>query len=237
VLGTPRVPDRPNLKRRELILTVFLACRGGRVSASAVQDALWNGRAVQGKTVWNLVGQTRSALGLLPDGTDVLPPSDRTLRMKGLSAGVTTDLAIVRCLYEQAQTVSSSEAIGLLRRALALVEGPPFDADGYDWAHHGTQDVSDASRLIEQSAEQLVNLALDNDDIDIAREAVAQGLRGLPGDEVLYRLRMKVEHHAGNLTGVSAAFDELMRHLADFDTDPSPSTLDLRRELLGATRA
>jgi nucleoid-associated protein YgaU len=236
VLGTPRVPDRPELKRRELILTVYLACRGARVNASAVQDALWNGQAVQGKTVWNLVGQTRKALGELPDGTWALPPSDRMRNMKGMSPGVTTDLAIFRYLCEQAQTASSSEAIGLLRQALALVEGPPFDAPGYDWAHHGTQDVADACRLIEQATEQLVNLALDVDDVDIAREAIAQGLRGLPGDEVLYRLRMKVEHHAGNLTGVSAAFDELLRHLADFDADPSPSTLELRRELLGTAR-
>jgi hypothetical protein len=91
--------------------------------------------------------------------------------------------------------------------------------------------------MIEQATEQLVNFALDVDEIDIAREAIAQGLRGLPGDEILYRLRMKVEHHAGNLTGVSSAYEELLRHLADFDADPSPSTLELRRELLGVTRA
>src|SRR5690606_8502286 len=39
VLGTPTVPDRPGLGRRELILTVLLACRAGPVAASAVQDA------------------------------------------------------------------------------------------------------------------------------------------------------------------------------------------------------
>lgn len=236
VLGTPRVPDRPNLKRREIVLTAYLACRGGQVNASAVQDALWNGQAVQGKTVWNLVGRTRTALGQLPNGTWALPPADRNRRMKGLAPGVTTDLAILRHLYEQAQDVSSAEAIGLLRQGLALVEGPPFDADGYDWAHHGTQDVAEASRLIEQAAEQLVDLALDNDDIDTAREAITQGLRGLPGDEVLYRLRMRVEHHAGNLPGVSAAYDELLRYLAELEAEPSPSTVELHRELLGTVR-
>jgi hypothetical protein len=236
VLGMPSVPDRPDLTRRQLILTVYLACRGRRVNASAVQDALWNGRAVQGKTVWNLVGSTRTALGKLPNGNWALTQSDRNRHVKGLDPAVTTDLAILRHLHDQAQNSSSSEAIGLLRQALALVEGPPFDADGYDWAHHGTQDVAEASRLIEQTAEQLVNLALDIDDVDMAREAIAQGLRGIPGDEVLYRLRMKTEHHAGNLTGVSAAYDELVRHLADYDADPSPSTIELRRELLGAAR-
>lgn len=94
-------------------------CRGRQVNASAVQDALWNGRAVQGKTVWNLVGRTRTALGTLPDGTWALPPADGTRRMKGLDPAVTTDLAILRYLYEQAQNGSSSEAIGSLREALA----------------------------------------------------------------------------------------------------------------------
>jgi hypothetical protein len=206
------------------------------VNASAVQDALWNGQAVQGKTVWNLVGRTRTALGQLPDGTWALPPSDRNRRMRGLAPGVTTDLAILRHLYEQALDVSSAEAIGLLRQGLALVEGPPFDADRYDWAHHGTQDVAEASRLVEQASEQLVDLALDNDDIDTARESITQGLRGLPGDEILYRLRMRVEHHAGNLPGVTAAYDELLRYLAELETEPSPSTVELHRELLGTVR-
>lgn len=237
VLGTPRIPDRPNLKRRETILTAFLACREGAVNASAVQDALWNGQAVQGKTLWNLVGATRTALGQLPDGTWVLPPSDRNRRMQGLAEGVTTDLAILRYLCDQARQVSSSEAIGLLQQGLGHVEGPPFDADGYDWAHHGTQHVAEAAALIERAVEHLVNLALDVDDTGIARDAIRIGLRGLPGHEVLYRLRMRVEHHAGNLSGVAVAFDELVQYLAEFETVPSSATVELHRDLVRPSRA
>jgi nucleoid-associated protein YgaU len=236
VLGIPRVPDRPNLRRRETILTAFLACRGGPVNASAVQDALWNGQAVQGKTLWNLVGATRTALGQLPDGTWVLPPSDRNRRMQALADGVTTDLAILRFLCDLARHVSSSEAIGLLQQGLALVDGPPFDADGYDWAHHGTQYVAEASALIEQAVDHLVNLTLDVDDVPAARDAIRLGLRGLPGHEVLYRLRMRVEHHAGNLSGIAAAFDELVQYLAEFETVPSPATVELHRDLVRPIR-
>ena len=81
------------------------------------------------------------------------------------------------------------------------------------------------------------NRTLDADDIDAAREAAVQALRGLPGDEVLYRLRMRVEHHAGNPAGVAAAYDELIRYLDEFDAEPSPATLDLHRLLLGTARA
>lgn len=232
VLGTPFVPDRPELGRRELILTVYLACREGPVAASAAQDALWGGKPVEAKTVWNVIGATRRALGDLDDGTALLPAADRT---RGgtlqLAPGVTTDLAQLRGIVGQAGTVSSSEAIGLLREALALVTGPPFDAVGYDWAFRD-QDVAEAATLIEHAVQQLVELALDAGLVDVAREAIMRGLRGLPGNEELYRCRMRVEHHAGNLAAVTAAYEELVTYLTDLETEPSPATDGLFRELV-----
>lgn len=232
VLGAPSVPDRPDLGRRELILTAYLACREGPVAASAVQDALWGGKPVEAKTVWNVIGATRRALGDLDDGTPVLPAADRsrsgTLQ---LAPGVRTDLALLRRIVEQAECVASSEAIELLREALALVTGPPFDAVGFDWAYRD-QDVAEASTLIEHAAERLVDLALDAGQVDIARDAVVRGLRGLPGNEELYRCRLRVEHHAGNLAGVTAAYEELVTYLTDLETEPSPATAALFQDLV-----
>lgn len=231
VLGTPSVPDRPDIGRRELILTTYLACRQGPVAASAVQDALWGGKPVETKTVWNVIGATRRALGDMDDGCPVLPAADRT---RGgslqLAEGVATDLALLRQLVNQADGSSSSEAIVLLREGLTFVTGPPFDAVGYDWAYRD-QDVAEASTLIEQTAERLVELALEAGQLDIAREAVVRGLRGLPGNEELYRCRMRVEHHAGNLAGVTAAYEELVTYLDDLETEPSPATSALFHEL------
>jgi hypothetical protein len=232
VLGAPTVPDRPDLGRRELILTVYLACQDGPVAASAVQDALWGGKPVEAKTVWNVIGSTRKALGDLPDGTSVLPAADRsrggTLR---LARGVSTDLSVMRSLVARATAASSSKAVELLREALMLVNGPPFDAVGYDWAYRD-QDVAEASALIEQATEQLVDHALDAGLVDVARDAIVRGLRGLPGNEELYRCRMRVEHRAGNLAGVTAAYEELVTYLADLDTEPSPATAALFHDLV-----
>lgn len=231
VLGTPSVPGRPDIGRRETILTAYLACREGPVAASALQDALWGGKPVETKTVWNLIGATRRALGDLDDGRPVLPAADRsrggTLQ---LSDGVTTDLAQLRDLVRQAEGASSLTALELLREGLSLVTGPPFDAVGYDWAYRD-QDVAEASTVIEQAAEQLTELALEADQVDIAREAVVRGLRGLPGNEELYRCRMRVEHHAGNLAGVTAAYEELVAYLNDLETVPSPATSALFHDL------
>jgi hypothetical protein len=232
VLGVPSVPDRPALGRREIALTVFLACRDRPVTAAAVQDALWNGRAVEPKTLWNMVATARSKLGTLDDGRVVLPAADRTANTLCLADGVETDIGVLRRCVELAAGFASSEAIGALRRGVELVEGPPFDAPGYDWAHHGTQDVAEASALIETAVERLVGLAREHAELDVARHAIQRGLRGLPGNEVLYRLRMRVEHQAGNLAAVAAVYDELVRFLSELDTTPSPATTALRNDLL-----
>ena len=230
VLGVPSIPLRPGLARRELILAVLLACRGGTVAASAAQDALWGGKAVEAKTVWNFVTRTRTALGEFPDGRAVMPAADRTRGTLRLDRHVTTDLDLLVGGLEQARRSSSGEAIGLLRECLALVDGPPFDAAGYDWAHRD-QDVAYASTAIEQAAETLVKLALEADLVDVAREAITRGLRGLPGNEPLYRCRMRVEHHAGNHSAIVAAYDELGVYLADLDAEVSPATTALYHDL------
>jgi hypothetical protein len=54
----------------------------------------------------------------------------------------------------------------------------------------------------------------------------------LPGNEVLYRCRLRVEHHGGNLAGVNAAYDELVTYLADLEAEPSARTTALYRELV-----
>jgi len=235
VLGTPRVPDRPDLGRRELILTVLLACRRRPVAASAAQDALWGGKPVEAKTVWNVIGGTRKALGDLSDGTPVMPSADRARGTLRVARGVITDLTVLHRLVEQARQAPSSEAISLLREGLELVVGPPFDAAGYDWAHRD-QDVAEASTLIEHATERLVELALDAGLVDVARDAIVRGLRGLPGNEELYRCRMHVEHRGGNLPGVSAAYEELVTYLADLETEPSPSTTALYQDLVRPIR-
>ncbi|HWL41773.1 MAG TPA: BTAD domain-containing putative transcriptional regulator [Ilumatobacter sp.] len=233
VLGVPAIPDRPGIGPRELIVAVLLACRDGAVAASTAQDAVWPGKALEVKTAWNLYAKTRRALGAFADGTPVMPSADRARGMLRLDQRVTTDVAVLHGLVEEAAERSSVDAIALLRDGLALVQGPPFDGAGFDWAHRD-QDVADASALIERAVDMLVDLALQADDIDVAREAVTRGLRGLPGDEQLYRRRMRLEARAGNHAGVVAAYDELTTHLAEFDTQPAAATSALYHELIRA---
>jgi DNA-binding SARP family transcriptional activator len=230
VLGSPVVLGHETMRRREAALAVLLACVGHPVTIDAVQDAIWAGAAVADKTVWNLISRTRVALGNLPDGRPAFPPMSRPDYTMTLNVDVWTDYALLKAHYEQALTEPSSRAIPILRDGLALIDGPPFAADGYDWAHLA-QYVADAEALIERTSEHLIDLALTAGDTDLARHAALQGLRGLPGNEVLYRSRLRIENQAGNQTAVHTAYHELITYLTDLDTEPSDQTSTLYRQL------
>ena len=76
-----------------------------------------------------------------------------------------------------------------------------------------------------------VALAVEAGQHDLAQHAISRGLRGLPGDEHLYRLRMRLEAHAGNTRGLVAAYEELCVYLADLEVEPPPATTALYNEL------
>ena len=84
-----------------------------------------------------------------------------------------------------------------------------------------------------EAAKQLYQLAVDADDLATARFALVQGLKGVPGHEDLYRLRMQLEHRASNTSAVHAAFSELTRQLTVLDCTPSTETVTLYRDLVG----
>ncbi|WP_040492317.1 LysM peptidoglycan-binding domain-containing protein [Ilumatobacter nonamiensis] len=230
VLGRPAVADFPELGRMDTNVVVFLATNGGEVTDSQLIDAVWNGRMVEQGTVWNRISKVRSIVGpLLPARAS----GDDTIR---LARSARTDLDYFTALVEYADDGSSDEAIGLLSDALDLVNGPPFDAPGYEWSHQH-QHHSRACGLVESTALRLVDLALDAGALASARRGVTQALKALPANEPLYRARMRIESAADNPSGVAAAFDELASLLAEMSEDgvefePSLRTVRLRSDLL-----
>jgi DNA-binding SARP family transcriptional activator len=164
-----------------------------------------------------------------------MPAADRAHGTLRLNPRVTTDLTLLAEVLQRSRDASSAHAMTLLEQGLDLVSGSPLDAPGYDWAHRD-QDVSAVSSTIEQTVERLVELALDAGRIDVARKAISRGLRALPGNELLYRHRIRTEHQAGKHAGVIAAYEELRSYLADLDTTPSESTISLYDDLIGRNR-
>ncbi len=178
VLGKPGVVDRPELSRRELMVVVYMACAGRPVHNDDIRDAIWGGEPISAKSAYNLVARARSKLGLW-DGTPILAkpvPPHNTL---ALADGVTTDLALLRALTAAAAQQNPQEALATIGRALALIDGAPFDAPGYEWAHLSLL-AADASTAIEETVLAGVRLSIGADDPGAAQAALVTGLRALP---------------------------------------------------------
>ena len=231
VLGTPSVPDRPALGRREIVITALLACKEGPTLGSAVQDAVWQGEPIESKTVWNVMSLVRTALGEFPDGAQVLPGFDRSRGKVQLDQRVTTDLALLRRAVKAAAELSSAEAIRVLGAALQHVEGPPFDDKGYDWAYTD-QLVNEAMSLVVEGTRRFVDLTLDAGLLDSARDAVSRALRCVPGTECLYQCRIRIEGAANNPAAAKIAYQEAIAALAEVDCEPSTTTIELYEQAL-----
>lgn len=202
VLGAPEVLGRP-LGKIETSILVYLACHGGRRRDAQVINAVWNGKAIDIKTLWNRISLARSVLGgeLIPQRA---PNSSNVV----LSERVMTDLDILTRLHARSADVAEAEALDLLLRGLDLIDGVPFDSPEYEWSFE-SQDHATACEEVESAALRCVDVAMNLGDLDAARRAVTQGLRALPLNEPLYRARARIESASGNPEGARQALAEL----------------------------
>ena len=239
VLGVPRLEPAPaSMSRLERMVVVYLAAVGGEAPASRVRDAVWNGRRRSSKTFSNTVSRIRAQLGpdIVPGRlTDPRSGDDGTAAVRLVNT--LTDLDVMESMVGHAHRLPSSEALRLLLEALELVTGEPFDDLSCEWPN--TEQLRyRASQTIEGAALRAVELALAADDLVAARQAVGRGLVGLPGNEVLYRARMRIEAQAGNRAGVRLVYTELLSVLEDLSGDahdagdPSPATQQLFAQLI-----
>lgn len=222
LIGKPCIDGVSGLSSLATSIVAYLATRGGEVPTDQVMEAVWNGAAIERKTLNNHLSTIRAKLG------ELLPPiskSTGTLRLVGYTL---TDLQLLAQLYGQAKLASSGDAMRLLRHGLDLVGGTPFNDTHYEWSQMA-QHRAEADCLIEQVALALVDLTVEEGDYDAARAAIISGLRGVPMSEPLYRARMNVEAASGDLHAVTKAYTELTLLLDDMIAgfEPSDQTTDL----------
>ncbi|MGH9014008.1 MAG: LysM peptidoglycan-binding domain-containing protein [Acidimicrobiia bacterium] len=226
VIGTARA-----LSDLETELVAFLATRQEPVEPDAAQTALWPQRAVSPKRWWNVVSETRKALGAATDGEFHLPPVPKGQRI-ALAPRVGTDLDRIRGRLRAAEHQASGDAIATLTDALKAVRGRPFTGRGYAWANADGL-VAFAEAVVSDAAHLLASLCMETGDPGAALDATAAGLRAAPANEVLYRDRMRAHHQAGNISGVEAAMRDLCAALEVEDPcdELHPDTVALFEEL------
>lgn len=227
VLGRPQVEHEAKLSQLETSLVAYLACRGGSVPTEDVMDAVWKGSLIERATLFNRLSKIRAKLG---GGVAPIAKSDSTVRLDGV---VVTDLQLLHDFYERAKLEPSGEAMQLLKAGLDLIEGPPFDGPGFEWAY-SLQLHSAAMTLVRDATVALVDLAIESRDFALARMATKSGLRSARLSEEIYRARMRIEATAGNPAGVRQAYDELALLLDELGDgyEPDEETRRLLHALL-----
>jgi Bacterial transcriptional activator domain len=192
---------------KSLELIVYLACHPGGVSVDRLKAALWPERVPRPQTWMNRVSSCRQLLGTGGDGELLLPHFEGQIAR--LSPLVRNDVALIEAALGQSGADPAS-AITVLREALALVRGRPFDAPtGYEWAY-GELHVAHAERVVVDAAHRLAALALGVGEWRVALWASEQGLSVASCDESLYQDRMRALHAGGDMRAVDAAMRDLL---------------------------
>jgi hypothetical protein len=204
------------------------------VPGPRLQEALWPlGRdesdvragSVKGATLRSTMSRLRTALGTDSLGRPHLPPAKN---------GTYTLGPRYRCTWSRfkakvaaADKASSAESIELLKEALALVRGRPFEdapAAYFAWADDSPL-VSDIERAVADAAEKLGERALQAGDPELADWAASQGLLVVPVREDLYRVRFQAAFDAGDPDGLDAAHTEAVRAIRTH-IDPAEALQD-----------
>ena len=207
VRGAERTIDR----RRSLELVTYLALRPEGVDESRLRAVLWPESDPSRENFNQTVSRARQPLGHAVDGTLHFPRLfDDEGSLYRLGPTVTTDAALLEQAYRSAKREGSGEAMEHLASMLALIRGLPFEGTKGGWEWTFTEGHS--ARLAAMAAEAahlVAQWSIECGEIERALWATAQGLRAAPGDEVLYRDRMRAHERAGNLAGVESVMKEL----------------------------
>lgn len=204
-----------------------------QVPTQRLRDTFWPGGSR--KTADNAISDLRTRLGADTSGAPVLgtATNDGTYQ---LSDDVGCDWTRVAHLVEEASRREPDEASVLLRAALEHVEGQAgrdAPTSTYAWLIDDYDTYSRIASTVTDGAHRLGELALAAGDTDLADWAAMKGLVAVPGNEAMYRLRMRVSAAGGDGNGVREAFQGAARCAAEMGpwVEVEPETEHLLNEL------
>jgi DNA-binding SARP family transcriptional activator len=222
-------------KGREAL--AFLAThRAGHITGDTLVERLWPGHdaAKAGRNLHQTMLELRAATGLGPAGEAYVPALSGGERQYRLAASVGTDVDVLRAALDRAKARPDAKGRMMLRSALGLVAGVPFDhvGRGYEWAHSEGL-VSQVEILVTDACHRLSVMAREAGDYETAEWAAVQGLVLAPGHEQLYRDIMEARAASGNTGGVTRAWDELNDILEADQQEPDAATEAVFRRITG----
>ncbi len=227
-------------RRRSIELAVYLALHPEGVTAGRLKTAIWPDTELAQGTFNTTVYRARVGLGVDRTGQHHLPHAVNIGACYSLGPYLATDLARFTNLVRSSKAaVDAAEEIDLLRSAIELLRGQPFEGvtSGYEWAF--TEGIiTETEAMIADAAHRLAQLLLAGGDHEAAAWAAQRGLKSVPGSEPLFRDRMEAAHLAGDPAAVDRIVEELCHYVETLDPfdDLHPETIELWRRI-GRPRA
>ncbi|MGH9135337.1 MAG: AfsR/SARP family transcriptional regulator, partial [Ilumatobacteraceae bacterium] len=227
-----RAAEFERSKTRELI--AWLATHRGRSTRTLARTALWE-LDVRDATFSNVVSEARRAMARLVEPPVAVEWLARTLTEElPLHDLVRTDAELVEQHLAAARRLPPDRAIEILRPAVEMVRGMPFEGTSYLWPD--AEGITSSLVLLATSAaSELARQHLALGQIDGVFWATGQGLQVLPGHEDLIALRMQAHAAMGDLAGVRHEWHCYERVIAAdpwSDGEPARKLVELRRDLL-----
>ena len=152
------------------------------------------------KTIENRVSRLRSRLGVGSDGNDLLPESSSGRNGRShymVSPLVVTDVDLLEHRYHVADTLSSADALDVMRDGLSLMEGPLFRArKGFDGWPQSEGVVVAMTAIVQSYATRLIELAVDVDDIALVIRTTATAGRVLDNPLSEFPMRQAEQAYA-----------------------------------------
>ncbi|KMS74241.1 hypothetical protein ACM01_15105 [Streptomyces viridochromogenes] len=176
----------------------------------------------------------RSALGNDPAGNAYVPRRRTGDDPYRLSPAVRCDWTRFLQLAERALPQGPA-GLPDLERALGLVRGRPFGSRPLPWAGPFQQEM--ITRIIDVAHTVATHRtpAGPHHDLTAARQAIATGLDADNSAELLYRDWMRIEHAAGNRSGLHTAITQVQQVNRSLDCDLEMETEQLINDLLHGT--
>lgn len=219
LVGTNGAPNR-RYQQRSMEFLLYLLERPGTTNAR-LTAAFCISRDYTKSVISNL----RKTLGADTDGRLYLPEVEARGGYR-LHDVVTSDWHRATRLIGKGVNTAAPEN---LARVLAMVRGRPLEG-AEDWIGTDTLRPDIISTLVDV-AHELVDFALDRNDLRLARWATTQGLLAAADSETLLTDRLRTENQAGNRTDVERLAGRISANALALGVD----LLDETQEVLRAT--
>jgi DNA-binding SARP family transcriptional activator len=216
---------RPRIAKTYELLAFLATRRPPQARREELLEALFGGRTDESARAY-LRQAVHWLRQLLPEGGIVVEGGQ--IRLSDEVEISSESMRFETALAEAARLVAGERITATLAALAIYDQGEYLPGQRSGWADTRQQELAD---LATDARYEAAELALAAGDYNRAQELASQVLSADPFREAAWRLAMRIADTLGDEKGITRAFHECERSLAELGTTPSPTTRQLLERL------